>query len=257
MTTLLPLPANHIHIWLTSTDEAREPALLARYDALISADERLQAARFHFPEDAHRYLITRALVRTVLSRYAALEPVQWIFEKNAYGKPSIANPQAMAEGLHFNVSHTQGLIALVVSRGAAVGVDLEHRTARADLMELAQATMTRWEWDALHPLPAKDRETRFYQHWTLKEAYIKARGRGLDIPLTQVGFEILSADRIAMHLDPALGDAPGHWNLWHLQPTDAHCMALCAARHGAVQQQLSWWRTVPLQSERALQKASA
>src|SRR5262245_55714687 len=111
----LPLTPAEIHLWLASSDEGSEE-LHSAYREILDDSERERELRFHFAADRRRYRLTRALVRTVLSRYVPVRPRDWVFAANAYGRPEIANPQGRAARLSFNVSHTQGLIVLGVTQ---------------------------------------------------------------------------------------------------------------------------------------------
>ena len=265
MFPMLALPPNQIHLWFSRTDEAQDIELLERYRALLSAEERAQEQKFHFAEDAHRFLLTRALVRTVLSRYVDMAPAQWAFGKNASGKPFVSNTHAAAAQLQFNVSHTKGLVVLGVSTDAALGVDAEcvggrsERMAPMALMELAEATFSATELQAFSLFAGlatqQQQEERFFQHWTLKESYTKARGLGLAIPLKRVGFAFLPPRRVQLSLDAALKDRADAWNVWQFRPTAEHWVAVCAERRGAEPQQLRWCKTVPLVSEYAVELA--
>src|SRR5579884_989 len=99
--------ATEVHLWFAFYSSIHDPAILRRYRACLSDDERRQELRFHFANDRLRYLVTRALVRTVLSRYADVEPGSWTFSRNAYGKPSISIRHGDAACIEFNVSHTR------------------------------------------------------------------------------------------------------------------------------------------------------
>lgn len=123
-----------IDIWLTYYDEIVDDRQLARLRSILSDDEVAQEGRFYFADDRKRYLVTRAMVRMVLSRYAQIAPEHWAFSKNAYGRPVIADAivdaEAQAWGLSFNLSHTRGLIALAVTRGRELNRYREHRHTR-------------------------------------------------------------------------------------------------------------------------------
>ena len=115
-----------IHVWLTFCEAISEEHLLVTYRELLNDMEKKEESRFYCPRDRHRYLVTRALVRTVLSHYASVDPKDWVFSADAYGRPQIVNPQAADARLSFNVSHTQGLIVLGVAKGRSLGVDVEN-----------------------------------------------------------------------------------------------------------------------------------
>src|SRR3989440_6927232 len=121
----IPLTPGEIHIWLTFYDEVSDERLHSAYRELLSDAEKKQEPRFYFARDRRRYLVTRALVRTVLSRYVSIHPREWIFSTNAYGRPEIVNAQVRDGSLSFNISHTHSLIVLGVTRNRALGVDVE------------------------------------------------------------------------------------------------------------------------------------
>src|SRR2546422_10603738 len=99
MSASIPLTPAEIHVWLASYDEITDERLHAAYRELLDAAEKEQEPRFYFARDRRRYLVTRALVRTVLSRYVSIHPTEWIFSTNAYGRPGIVNVQARDAGL--------------------------------------------------------------------------------------------------------------------------------------------------------------
>lgn len=182
-----------IHLWFVFLDEIRDARLLDQYRRLLTEEERHQERRFFFAKDQHRYLVTRALLRTTLSRYAPIAPEQWSFYRNAYGRPEIANDDCRANEISFNVSHTLGLIMLAVTGKCLLGVDTENVRTRQVSPDLATHFFSRAEATALQRLPVELQHERFFQYWTLKESYIKARGMGLSIPLDQFSFHF-SAD---------------------------------------------------------------
>jgi len=144
--------------WL-STDE------LARY-------ERLPALQ------RHEYLTARALCRATLSRYTGIDPPQWRFGKNPYGKPEITAPSGL-ESLCFNLTHTDGLAICLVSRAGEVGVDAEETSRTVDVALVARHFLSRHQQARLARLSPHERAARFFEQWVLKEAYVKAIGTGL------------------------------------------------------------------------------
>src|SRR6266478_3881683 len=134
--TISLTPAD-IHVWLAFYDEICDERLHSAYRELLDAAEREQEPRFYFARDRRRYLITRALVRTVLSRYVSIHPKEWVFSANAYGRPEIANAQAKDACLSFNISHTHSLIVLGVTKSRPLGVDVENLRAREASIDIA------------------------------------------------------------------------------------------------------------------------
>lgn len=227
----LPLPPGEIHLWFCRHGESGDPALEAACRALLEPHELARTARFHFQRDRYRHLLTRVLVRTVLSRYAPVLPQDWRFAEGSFGRPCIAEPMTQAaNGLDFNLSHTDGLIVLALARNLEMGVDAENLGRTASL-ELADHFFSPAEAKALAALPPARRAHRFFELWTLKESYIKARGMGLQIPLDSFGFALDDAhDRIGFALrGDARGDSAPHRHFWQLRPTPEHMVAVCAA----------------------------
>ncbi|MCY1213227.1 4'-phosphopantetheinyl transferase superfamily protein [compost metagenome] len=229
--SFISLPAGEIHLWFCFHGDAGSPELTAACRALLSAEELSKQERFHFARDRHRYLLTRTLVRSVLSRYAPAAPQAWQFTSNAFGRPRINAPDIPeAVGLNFNLSHTDGLIVLAVARHIELGVDTENIERKAAL-DVASHYFSPAEARALDALPPALQAERFFELWTLKESYIKARSLGLQIPLDSFGFALDAPGTIGFALaDSRTGDAaPQRWNFWQLRPAPTHLVALCAA----------------------------
>ena len=222
--------AGLLHLWLVFLEEARDPLLLQRYRALLSDEELQQHARFHFERDRHCYLVTRALVRIVLSKYASIEPRDWRFAKNDYGRPYVVNDDVDARRLSFNLAHTRGLVVLAVTRDDAIGVDVENLRSGHAGVELAHRFFAPEEVAALAALPPEQQEQRFFEYWTLKESYIKARGMGLSIGLDMFAFDLRTAGAARLVVNPSLNDAAERWRFCMLQPGTDHLVALCSER---------------------------
>lgn len=221
-----------IHVWLTCYQDIVDPDLLARLGQLLNPRERAQQQRFHFADDRLRYLITRAMVRTVLSRYAPVAPADWAFTANEYGRPEVAAQHA-APGLRFNISHTNGMIALAVSQPGAIGIDIENVSLRPAPLDVAEHYFATAEVAALARLPLAQRHAGFFAYWTLKESYIKARGMGLSLPLHHFHFSFPAPAQIELHVDPEAGDDAARWQFWQCRPTPGTMLAVCAERTGA------------------------
>ena len=248
----LPLGADEVHLWLTDYAAIEDPALRAAYRALLSADEREEEPKYVFARDRLRYLVTRALVRSVLSRYLPVDPRDWVFATNDYGCPHAANPEARAAGLSFNLSHTHSLIALAVTRHRAVGVDVENFADSRVPLTVAQRSFSPLEVAELFAAPEHERPYRFFEYWTFKESYIKARGMGLSLPLDGFGFRYPDAGRVGIEIAPALADPPERWHFRQFRPGPQYLLALCTERRGDRPPAVAIRRTVPLAWERAL-----
>ena len=234
---MLTLTADHIDLWITRADNVTHAGLLQQYQHLLTPTEQQAQQRFYFEKDRHRYLVTRVLLRTVLSQYAPIAPQDWGFHANAYGKPSITNDHPLAHHISFNVSHTDGLVLVGVTKSSALGVDVENLGRRAPL-DAAAHYFSATEAAALAQLPAHLQADRFFQYWTLKESYVKARGMGLSIPLDQFSFDLSTQGQVSLSIDSRLHDSPTRWNLWQLRPTPEHLVAVCAERSLSDNQQI-------------------
>src|SRR5215468_8726573 len=186
----LALSSERVDLWFVFANEASAATeLTERYRTLLTAPERQQQQRFYFAKDRHRYLLTRALVRTALSRYVPIAACDWRFEPSAYGRPMIVNDHELVRGLSFNISHTDGLIVLAVTCAGLIGVDTE--PASRDIpLAIADRYFSPKEVAGVKALPAGLQPRRLLDLWTLKESYIKARGMGLSIPLHKFSFNL-------------------------------------------------------------------
>lgn len=216
-----PLGRNEVHVWLL------DPALVTREPirthavALLDLAERERHERLRFERDRDVFLATRVLVRTVLSRYTGTPARALAFEHGPYGKPSIA-PGAAAGDLEFNASNTRGLVACAVTRGRAIGVDVE--TMRDAPLEIVQHSFAAPEIAALEEMPPGERRRGFFAYWTLKEAFLKAHGMGLSLPLA--GFAVALSPPRLLALGVGALEAE-QWQFQLLTPTESHTLAVC------------------------------
>ena len=226
------LPFSAVHIDLVETANAAALSKLDSYKELLSQDERQRMTRFVFDRDRRAFVITRAHVRTMLSKYAAVAPADWRFIENAHGRPEIFDRPEGAPDLRFNISHTDGLIACAVTIGREVGVDVEH-IGRQLTHDIAGRFFAPHEVDDLRRLPLEDQRRVFFDYWTLKEAYIKARGFGLALPLADFAFKLMPPGPPAITFEPSLGDDPATWQFMQDWPTPEHRLGLAVRRDGA------------------------
>jgi 4'-phosphopantetheinyl transferase len=243
---IIPLAPAEIHLWLAFYDEITDERLHSAYRNLLNTEEKEQEPRFYFAKDRRRYLVTRALVRTVLSRYVSIDPKDWLFSTNAYGRPDIVNAQARDECVTFNLSHTQSLIVLGVSKHRALGVDVENLCAREASIDIADRYFAPQEVAALAAAPRHQQQYRFYEYWTFKEAYIKARGMGLSLPLDKFSFYYPDDRAVEIAIHPELADHSTRWQFWQFRPTPEYLVAVCAERSGAQSRSLVVRQVVPL-----------
>lgn len=248
----MELPSSEIHLYFSFPEKISDPELLNRYRSLLSDDELTQMSRFYFARHRHQYLITRALIRTSLSAYFNVEPAEWQFGKNAYGKPEISLPDGTWP-VCFNLSHCDGLILCGIVRDHDIGVDAEDAqrftgTAFDSLSSYFSAS----EIADLAQLPAEQQQQRFFDYWTLKESYIKARGMGLAIPLSKFSFQF-KADRLSgFTTHPDLNDDAANWQFWRM-PVEERYLIAVAVNSGNPVFRFKAFNTVPLKSSESIQ----
>jgi 4'-phosphopantetheinyl transferase len=210
------------------------PADLASAGAgMLTPNEIERMARFVFERDREIFLATRVLVRTTLSRYHPVAPADWRFVANAYGRPEIAG---LETDLRFNLSNTHGLIVCAVAH-VDVGVDVE-RIVRTAPLEVADRYFAQAEVAALRALAPHEQGRRFFDYWTLKESYIKARGLGLARPLSSFAFHFHDDGVPSIEIDAALEDDGQAWQFEQRLVTGEHLVAICA-RMGSHRKRLS------------------
>jgi len=182
----------------------------ARYFALLSPAERAQHDRFRFDDDRHTYLVAHALVRTMLGGLLGEAPAALELEIGEHGKPELKHERH--KELRFNLSHTRGLVACGVTRSDDIGIDVEQIERKLEIDSLLRSVFSDEEQAALSALTGSARRERFFRHWTLKEAYVKAIGRGISLPLRALHVELAAgrAPQLVFH-PPFEDEASGWW----------------------------------------------
>lgn len=217
-----------IHVWMVAPEAASSAAQLAEYRALLSADERDRCRRYLFENSRRQFLIGHALLRTTLSHYVDRDPRAWTFVPGPHGRPELIDAKGVPP-LRFNISHTNGLVVVAVGLGVELGVDVEDVRRATRAPEFAAEFLAGPERDVLAAASPADRPARFFELWTLKEAYLKARGLGLSLPLDTFWFRI-EQPRIVASFLPAVGDDPATWQFVQARPTEFHVMSVAVRR---------------------------
>jgi 4'-phosphopantetheinyl transferase len=154
-------------------------SVLSEFEAVLSQDELARAARFRFEHLRRSFLVTHGAQRLLLGRYLRIAPANIRFIYSATGKPSISE----TSNIRFNLSHSGDLALLAVTLDCDLGIDVEQTRSLPELANIAERYFSRDETSELMSLPAEQRERAFFACWTRKEAYIKAVGDGLSMPL--------------------------------------------------------------------------
>lgn len=198
--------------------------------AVLSDAEERRYQRFAFAKDRIHFAAAHALLRGVLSQYADIMPQHWQFSLNKWGKPAIANEGIANIG--FNLTHTQGLVACGVVRTASIGIDAEWTARSIELDNLARGCLAPAELAYFLSTPEEKQREVFFRLWTLKEAYIKAQGRGLSIALDSFSFELNPTDVTIRFATPEADNANA-WSFFEYQPTPEHHLAVAVPGSGS------------------------
>lgn len=218
------LPAGAIAIWCARPDELGDDGETHASLDILTDDERARWRRFRFGDHRRRFLATRLLARRVLSMYDPRPPSAWRFQFGAHGRPAIAGENSLR--LQFNLSRTAELVVCAISRDCELGVDVENTTRRAPL-DVANRFFAPIEVQELRSHPPESQPRRFFEYWTLKESYIKARGKGLAIPLDQFAFHLAPDRPPRIEIDPRQYDEADSWQFVQIEPAENYLVALC------------------------------
>src|SRR6266540_2781066 len=232
----LRLESPEVHIWLGALDVPPEKLLELR--GVLHPDELARADRFLQPHHRVHSAAARGFLRTLLGRYLGVAPRSVELQFNSFGKPSLAGALA-AGGLRFNVSHSHGLALFAFARGRELGVDIERIRPDFATAEIAKRFFSAAESARLCSLTPEQRSRAFFECWTRKEAYIKARGDGLSRRLDtfEVAFGPGAAPAILAAGDEP--DAAARWTVYDLQPAHGYCGALIVEGPGVT---VAGWR---------------
>jgi 4'-phosphopantetheinyl transferase len=222
MTGLWALSADEVHVWRTSL--GRSPEAVGRFWSVLARDEQCRADHFRFERDRSRYIVGRAVLRTLLAGYAQTKPEELEFEYGEFRKP------ALRSGPWFNVSHSGPIVLYAFSRAGEVGIDVELDSADFARERIAERFFSPAEVNVLRSLPADIQPRAFLTCWTRKEAFIKARGDGLSLALNS--FDVtLAPDTPAALLRAAWSsEEPRQWRLQDLSDGRAGYVAAVALR---------------------------
>jgi 4'-phosphopantetheinyl transferase len=209
---------NEIHVWQASLDRTGD--VVGRLESALSPDEKARADRFHFVNDRNRFVVARGLLRELVGKYLQQDPASLAFSYGQHGKPSLSGEHA-SSGLCFNLSHSAGLAVYAIARGRNLGIDVEHVRPESAGAEIAERYFSAREVSDLRRLLPEARVEGFFHCWTRKEAYLKATGMGLQIPLDSFAVSLLP-EKPAQFLE---GVDP-RWHLAAYQPAEGYVAAV-------------------------------
>lgn len=168
---------HEVHIWQIQYEK-----FLVNFnpDRFLSLEEKLEADRFIYSHHKQFYKFTHAFLRILLGYYLKIETSSIVFLKNNYGKPYLKEPNT----LKFNLSHSENFVRYAFTREKEIGIDVEWVEKDIAWKELSARFFNKLEYEFILSLPNEEQKTGFYRIWVRKEAYLKALGCGLSIPLS-------------------------------------------------------------------------
>jgi len=223
----LSLGSDEVHVWRAPLD--LPPLLVESLKRTLSADEKARAEGFHFQKHRDQFIAARGILKTILGHYLNQEPSQLRFCYGPYGKPSLATASG-GNLLRFNMSHSHGLALYAVTCGRELGVDLEFLCTDFAMEDIAKRFFSPREIAALRALPTNMRLDGFFNCWTRKEAYIKARGEGLTLRLDQFEVSLVPGDPPTLNTKGDPQEA-SRWSLLKLDPGLGYVAALSVEGH--------------------------
>lgn len=224
-----------VHLWripLTSPE-----AVVQELSRLLAEDECRRAERFHFAADQRRFRVARGSLRVLLGHYLSVPPAQVRFAYGPSGRPELAH--ASADGLRFNISHSNELALVAVTRERAIGVDVEALRPVDQADDIVRRYCSASEFNAYQALPDSQRPLAFFNLWTRKEAYLKAIGAGLGGGLEQVEVTALPGQPARLQSIAGNSDEAAQWTLFAGEPQPGYVAALAVRGHDW---QLTGWQ---------------
>lgn len=219
----VPLPLATLACW--RVDLAHPDSVVTALAGVLSDDERQRAARFVFPRDRRRFIVTRACLRVLLAEYSGDAPAALRIVYASRGKPSLA-PGSTPTPLHFNVSHSEDVAVIAAARDAPLGVDVEAIRPMPDMMDIASRFFTPAEKDTIAAVPPHQRALSFFLCWTRKEAFSKALGDGLSFALDRYRVACRPGDPARILAIDGSTAAAAEWSVFDLEPAPGFVSAV-------------------------------
>ena len=215
------LAKDDVHVWKVSLD--RTPSELDSLRQTLTRDEQKRADRFRCEKHRDRFIVGRGVLRAILGRYLDRPPNQLRFQYTPYGKPTFPTE---TEILNFNLSHSHDLALYAVTQGREIGVDVEFIRKNINLLGIAKRFFSEQEYAELQALPQSCQLQTFFDCWTRKEAFIKAKGEGFSLPLHRFDVSITPGKPAALLRTEWNPDEAAFWSLKSLNAAPGYAAAL-------------------------------
>jgi 4'-phosphopantetheinyl transferase len=224
----LTLHKDEIHVWRVCLDQ---PQFTFQYLAqTLSQDEQIRAKNYCFERDRRRFITGRGMLRLILSSYLQIDPIHVRFRYGDHGKPML-NDVFSADGLHFNLSHSEELALYAITTERSIGIDLEKAHPIPEVESIAKQFFSPSESATLSGLPAITKVEAFFNCWTRKEAYLKARGEGFARALDQFDVSMIPGEPAALLRVEGDSQEAARWSLRAITPAPGYVAALAVLGH--------------------------
>ena len=233
----LILADNEVHVWRAQLELPLSQ--VQRLRGILTDDEVDRANRFSFEIDRRRFIAARGALRSVLSRYITIDPSHLRFYYNPYGKPFLA-PEFSSYVINFNLSHSSSMAVYAITRNMEIGVDVERIRSDFEYEEIAKRFFSVNEVAVLRTIPAEKKLEAFYNCWTRKEAYIKARGKGLSLPLDSFDVSFAPCEPPMLLITKDEPQERSLWTLLDLKPGPGYMGALAVKGIGCKFRYWEW-----------------
>ena len=231
------LSDRELHVWNARFDPANAwPEQPAR---LLSDDEMERAERFHFDKDRADFIHARGVMRMLLGRYLDVPPAEVTFRYGRTGKPELS-PEFRDTSLQFNLSHSHGQLLFAIARHCAIGVDIEMIRPDTDIESIAERFFSFAETEQLRAVNGLGKRTAFFNGWTRKEAYLKARGEGIGEGLDQFAVSLIPGKPARLLFDRRDPDAVSRWSIHDLATSSGFAAALVVEATDLTLKRFAW-----------------
>lgn len=213
------LSTNLVHLWKFSLLDLQH--IQEELSKLLSNEELARSERFRFEKDRATFVGARANLRKLLGLYLGRKPEDIVFDHNEQGKPSVNS----SSRIQFNISHSKNMIFMGFTLKHQIGVDVEFNQKQIEVPEIAKSFFSKNETEELLSLPKDEQLHAFFRCWTRKEAYIKAKGGGLSIPLDQFEVSLRKNEPACLKKITWEDDNPSAWKMKSLNLSDDYTAA--------------------------------
>lgn len=219
----LVISNREVHIWRTFIDI--DSPIIKTYLPVLSIDELEKANRFYFPNDRNRFITVRSVLRRIIGNYTGKHPRELKFDFNQYGKPFLSQNSSKST-IKFNISHSHEVALIAVTQDFDIGVDVEYMHTNFDFEGIVEKFFSVNEKNVWRSLPSYHKVEAFFNCWTRKEAFIKAKGKGLSLPLNEFDVSFKPGEP-ALLLNTAWDRKEvGDWSVEEIKPANGYVGAL-------------------------------